>query len=30
MELITKAQQREAVVQGRSLLPYWLRCISET
>ncbi|MDR1477897.1 MAG: hypothetical protein LBJ00_03040 [Planctomycetaceae bacterium] len=25
MKLITEAQQREAVVQGRSLSPYWLR-----
>ncbi|MDR1480385.1 MAG: hypothetical protein LBJ00_15725 [Planctomycetaceae bacterium] len=24
-ELNTQAQQREAVVQGRSLSPYWLR-----
>ncbi|MDR1478779.1 MAG: hypothetical protein LBJ00_07535 [Planctomycetaceae bacterium] len=27
MELNTQAQQREAVVQGRSLLPYRLRYI---
>ncbi|MDR1478670.1 MAG: hypothetical protein LBJ00_06985 [Planctomycetaceae bacterium] len=25
LKLITQAQQREAVVQGQSLSPYWLR-----
>ncbi|MDR1480326.1 MAG: hypothetical protein LBJ00_15430 [Planctomycetaceae bacterium] len=29
LKLNAQAQQHEAVVQGRSLSPYWLRCITK-